>query len=79
MTHNCECTYTFDFLKKIMQPSTIMYLPTSSALAFLNSYNTISQSADRGSFRGDLRCTNQHFPSAGAHKQIKCTSGAPLI
>ena len=37
------------------------------------------QSADRGSFRGDLRCTNQHFPNAYAHKHVKCTSGAPLI
>ena len=38
-----------------------------------------SQSADRGSLRQNLQCTNQHFPSAGSQKQIKCTSGAPLI
>ena len=30
----------------------------------------ITQSADRGSFRVDLQCTNQHFSSAGAQKQL---------
>ena len=35
------------------------------------------QSADCGTAFAEISgCTNQQFQSAGAHKQIKCTSGA---
>ena len=38
------------------------------------------QSADRGSFRRDLRCSNQHFPSAEVHiNKWNAPSVAPLI
>ena len=49
----------------------------------IQKHSMLSQSADCGSFCRDLWrawcCTNQHFSSAGAQKQLKCTSGAPFV